>query len=286
MASLIEFRARVSRTRLRTPLVWIRHLGLEVNDVFLASYPRSGNTMLRFPLAEILSGTPSSFDHVQRIVPEIGVHVHAFPLLPSGGRLIKTHEAYRWKYRRAIYVIRDVRDVALSAFARESAIGILSGMTFDDYLEPFLQGKMSRWGAWQAHIAGWLDSPAARQGNLLVLRFEKIRHDIEAAVAKSLEFLGVTTNAELIHRACCGNSIENMRRKEKQSATLPKAGEGGGLVRAGLVQDWSGKLNPSQIALVERYAGGTLRRLGYSSAVALSQTPPKSGALTQGPGFY
>ncbi len=279
MGSLLELRARLSRTQLRAPLVWVRHLGLSANDVFLASYPRSGNTMLRFPLAEIMSATPSSFDHVQRIVPEIGVHVHAFPLLPGGGRLIKTHEAYRRKYRRAIYVVRDVRDVVLSAYARESAVGILGGMTFDDYLEPFLMGKMSRWGAWHEHIEGWLDSPIARSGDLLLLRFEEIRHDIAGAVTESLKFLGISTDEERVQRACFDNSIEKMRAKEEQSATLPKTGEGGGLIRAGLVQDWIGKLSPSQIALVERYAGETLRRLGYESAISPTQALPNRSAV-------
>lgn len=263
MGALMELRARISRTRLRAPLVWVRHLGLESRDVFLASYPRSGNTMLRFPLAEILSSVPTSFDHVQRIVPEIGVHVHAFPLLASGGRLIKTHEAYRKKYRRAIYVVRDVRDVALSAFARESAMGLLGSATFDEYLEPFLQGKMSRWGAWQQHVEGWLNSPIARSGDLLLLRFEEIRHDIAGAIRESLKFLGISVDEERVQRACFDNSIEKMRAKEEQSATLPKTGEGGGLIRAGLVQDWIGKLSAEQIAVVERYAGERLRRLGY-----------------------
>lgn len=276
----MEFRARVSRTRLRAPLVWIRHLGLESKDVFLASYPRSGNTMLRFPLAEILSGVPTSFDHVQRIVPEIGVHVHAFPLLPNGGRLIKTHEAYRKKYRRAIYVVRDVRDVALSAFARESAMGLLGGETFDEYLEPFLQGKMSRWGAWQEHIEGWLNSAIAQSGNLLLLRFEEIRQDIAGAVRESLKFLGISADEERVQRACFDNSIEKMRAKEEQSATLPKTGEGGGLIRAGLVQDWIGKLNSSQIALVERYAGEMLGRLGYNDAVSPSEIPHRKGRVS------
>ena len=120
----MRIRARASRTSLRAPLVWGRHLGLDSNDVFLASYPRSGNTLLRFPLAEAISGALCTFENVQRIVPEIGVHVYAYPLLPAGGRLIKTHERYRRKYRRAIYIVRDVRDVLLSSFARESAMDL------------------------------------------------------------------------------------------------------------------------------------------------------------------
>jgi len=269
MEALVRLRGHASRTRLRRPLVWLRHLGLDANDVFLASYPRSGNTMLRFPLAELISGVPSSFDHVQRIVPEIGVHVHAFPLLKNGGRLIKTHESYRPKYRRAIYVIRDVRDVALSAFARESAVGLLGAMTFDDYLEPFLEGKLSRWGSWSEHIEGWLDSPIAKSGDLLVLRFENIRANIETAVTQSLNFLGMSAHADAVRRVCEANSIENMRAKEEESTTLPKTGEGGGLIRKGAAGDWQRVLTEGQLKIVLRYAGSTLKRLRYDTELPL-----------------
>src|ERR1700727_3963974 len=66
MSALTRWRARAARTRLRAPLVTLRHLGLDSSDVFLASYPRSGNTMLRFMLGEALSGLPSTFDQIQQ----------------------------------------------------------------------------------------------------------------------------------------------------------------------------------------------------------------------------
>ncbi len=219
--------------------------------------------MLRFPLAELISGIPASFDHVQRIIPEIGVHADAFPLLRGSGRLIKTHERYRREYGRAIFVVRDVRDVAISAFVRESAVGLLGGMSFDEYLEPFLLGKMSRWGAWSEHVEGWLDSPIARDGNLLVMRYEDIHGGIESAVASALSFIGLEAHPDAIRRACENNSIGQMREKERQSSTLPRTVEGGGLVRAGVVDGWRKRFTAGQFALVEQHAGRMLARVGY-----------------------
>src|SRR5947209_4401253 len=269
----MNWRVRASRTRLRGPLVWVRHFGLDANDVFLASYPRSGNTMLRFPLAELIGGIPASFDHVQRIVPEIGVHVDAFPLLPGTGRLIKTHERYRRKYRRAIYIVRDVRDVAVSAFARESALGLLGGMSFDEYLEPFLLGRMSRWGAWSDNVESWLTSPIARNGNLLLMRYEDIHREITAAVSSALKFIGLQATEDAIRRACESNSISEMREKERNSATLPQTAEGGGLVRTGVVEGWRQSFSPPQLALVEQHAGKMLARFGYETSAGKEPGP-------------
>jgi hypothetical protein len=260
----MRFRARVSHPPLRAPLVWIRHLGLDGSDVFLASYPRSGNTLLRFPLAEVISGAFCSFENVQRIIPEIGVHVHAYPLLPSGGRMIKTHERFRRKYRRAIYVVRDVRDVLLSSFGREAAMNLVDADNLDRYIEPFMQGKMSRWGSWQDHVEEWLNSPIARSGDLLLFRFEDICKNLEEAVSGSMTFLSMRSTPELVHQACINNSLEQMRRKEAQSQTLPKTNDfQGRLVNSGAVQGWRERLTPRQVALIEQYAGATLACLGY-----------------------
>ena len=215
-------------------------------------------------MAESISGALCSFENVQRLVPEIGVHVYAYPLLPGGGRLIKTHERYRRKYRRAIYMVRDIRDVLLSSFARESAMGLLASPALDDYIVPFLQGKMSRWGAWPDHVEEWLNSPLARNGDLLVMRFEDVCVDIESSVARSLAFLSMRADPAVIHKACANNSIEKMRAKEDRSSTLPKShAHEGRLVSSGSVYAWRQKLHPSQVALIEQYAGATLTCLGY-----------------------
>ena len=53
-------------------------------------------------LFEILLGQSPSFNHVDKVVPDIGKQRKASPVLPNGGRLIKTHEPYRAEYGKAI----------------------------------------------------------------------------------------------------------------------------------------------------------------------------------------
>jgi hypothetical protein len=221
--------------------------------------------MLRFPLGEALSGVPANFDQIQRIVPEIGIHVHAYPLVPGRGRLIKTHEPYRRKYRRAIYMVRDVRDVMLSHFARETALDVLHVHTLDDYVRPFMQGSMTRFGSWQEHVDGWMNSPLAKDGGLLVLSFEEMRKDLEGTVARCLEFLGKKMDPSLIHSAVRNNSLENMRAKEDQAKRLPKSPrEEGRLVGKRAIAGWRQRLTEPQLALIDEFAGDMLERLGYA----------------------
>ena len=119
MNTLKTLRFKASRTKLRAPKSWLEHRGLADNDVFFASFERSGNTWLRFVLYEVLTNSTAGFLNVNQVLPELATHENAEHVLPNGGRFIKTHHQYRPEYKRAIYLMRDLRDVMLSNWARD-----------------------------------------------------------------------------------------------------------------------------------------------------------------------
>src|SRR5437588_1843752 len=219
--NLKELRYKASRTKLRAPKAWWEHRGLNDKDVLFASFERSGNTWLRFVLMEILTKDNAGFLNVNQTLPEMGTHREMKPVLPNGGRLIKTHEMYRSEYKRAIYLMRDLRDVMLSNWARDKEMGFAqyvdNGKDMDGYVESFLQGKVTRFGSWQSHVDSWLNSPLAKNGNLLVVRYEDLRADTETGLIEMLDFLGIQSDRDRIRRAVENNSLRNMREKEEKA---------------------------------------------------------------------
>ena len=257
---------RLSKTALRSPLIWLRHRGLDLADVVLASYPRSGNTWCRFLLGEILSDQKTGFDSIDKVVPQIGLHQIALPLLPGGGRLIKTHEQYRKEYAKAVYLVRDVRDVVLSYYDRGKYLGVFHDIAFDAFLPMFLQGQTNTVGSWPSHVRTWLDSPLGQSGKLLVIKFEDMRHDTEATLGRILKFLDVSVDELKVRDAIAANSVDGMRVKEDRSRFYPHSPqESGRFVRKGAIGGWQARLTPEQVGLVERYAGAELELLGYSA---------------------
>lgn len=86
------------------------------DDIFLVSYPKSGNTWLRFLVANYFVGDQLTVDlrNIEIIVPDIYVHnIYYFEKL-KGPRIIKSHELFDPRYGKTIYIVRDPRDVALS----------------------------------------------------------------------------------------------------------------------------------------------------------------------------
>ncbi len=269
-----KLRRVFAKTRLRAPLVWWEHRNLLPNDVFIASYPKSGSTWLRFVLFELLSGMPAGFKATNELMTRIGQHGRAIQSLPGGGRFIGTHQQYRKDYKKAIYLVRDARDVVSSEFAYLTALDYFRG-DLDKYISTFLFtcGSAYGYGPWQQHISSWLDSPLKGTENLLVVRYEDLRQDPVPGFARMAEFLGLHTDLDKIKIAVENNSIQKMREKENREPV--RASIKGRFVRDGAVRGWVSRLSPALVHLIEEHAGSTLLRLGYplSSQLCEEETP-------------
>jgi hypothetical protein len=281
MQTFRRVRAKAARSKIRVPWVWSWHLGLKPQDAFLASYPRSGSTWLRFILFEVLSGEDAGFRKIEQRLPEIHVHRGIPPILPEGGRLIKTHEQYRKEYKKAVLLVRDVRDVFLSVYAAYGALGmapIVSKGDIDSFLLSFLEGRALQMGSWQEHSRSWLESPLAKDGNLMVIRYEDLRKNPEQMVGQLLQFVGITADPAAIRRAIANNTLQQMRAKEdsakkagEHSILLGRrtgAEEGSRFVRKGAVAGWRGTLTDAQVKIILQHAGDTLAAVGYETGVA------------------
>ena len=255
-------RYMLSKTKVRVPVMWIRHSTLRPSDVFIGSYPRSGSTWLRFILQEILTGEPSRFENVNRKLAFVGRHRNAPPLLPGSVRLLQTHEPYRSEYKQAIYLVRDPRDVVLSEYAFQKARGWVNG-DFQAYLEAFLGGKVNGFGSWRDHARSWLAAADASKG-IRVYRYDELRKSTLSSLTSLLEFLNVRVDSQRISDAIGNNSLQEMKKKEQLSPQ--KVSKRDRFVRSGSVGGWREKLNEAQVELVRRHLGPELRRLGYSDS--------------------
>jgi hypothetical protein len=245
--------------------VSLRHLGLGAQDVFIASYPRSGNTWLRFLLCEVLAGRPPSFEEADKMIPYIGGHIWAPALLRSGGRLIKTHERYHPVYRKAIYLVRDPRDVLSSDYRNAQMRGFFAS-DLDSFIDRFVAGHVHGFGSWPDHVTSWLDGELAGTGNLMVVRYEDLRSDPAGILGKALDFLGDPQPApDVLQAAVEHNALAHMQQKE-EAAALKKVRPDLHLVHQGSVGGWRDELLPNQVERIEAHAGAWLVRLGYVGA--------------------
>ena len=227
------------------------------------SYPRSGSTWLRFLLYEVLSGEPAEFGSVQAGIPGLTAQREARPLLPAGGRMMSAHDLGRHR-GRTLYVVRDVRDVLLSEYRQGIRSGWFDG-SLDGFVDLFLNGLVDPFGSWPNHVRYWLDPPARRPFDPLLVKYEELRGSPADTLGRILSYLGAERSTEAIERAVSGNSIERMRQKEDRADShhFVKRDPTSHFVGKGLVGGWREELSREQLARIERGAGDVMKVLGY-----------------------
>jgi hypothetical protein len=201
-----------------------------------------------------------------RFLPRLGHQDRAEKKLPSGGRLVRSHEPFRPAYRKAIYVARDGRDAAVSMYWHAKRVmGMVAD--FDDYLALFLEGRLTGAGSWHNHVEGWLNSPAYNRGDVMVARYEDMKTKPEEVLRQAAEFLGVGATNESIADAIEAGSLESMKERERHTAGLvhQEVGEKIPVVRKGVIGDWQNYFAPATEEQFAKVAGNAMKLLGYTS---------------------
>ena len=160
--------------------------------VWLASYPRSGNTFLRTILwhafglrsASVYQNDLGGNKELEEYVGHIEHNPRLLDQLKETGvALIKTHE-YVKDSRPAIYVIRDGRAACVSLWEFYNRTMPIKAV---------IEGQ-HRFGTWANHVRSW--APWDRP-NTLLLKYEQLRDDLPMALNAISEFLDMeirTTN--------------------------------------------------------------------------------------------
>jgi len=222
------------------------------DDIFLVSYPKSGNTWIRFLLGNLLNPEERiTFANVERKVPDIYAKSRQALKKMQAPRLIKSHECFDPRYRRVIYIVRDPRDVALSAYHYDrKGRNIPDGYPIETYITTRFMKTDEYFGTWGEHAGSWLvnsknvfqisrlkDEFLGTVGSwgenvmswlgarghgreFLIIRYEDLLEDAQREMIRIAEFLGLEASAERIAKAIEFSSAENMRKLELEQSNL------------------------------------------------------------------
>lgn len=157
------------------------------DDIYIATYMRSGTTWMQMILYQLLTDGNMEFDHIYDVSPFIERSLtdpHRLERLPSP-RFFKTHVLYEYVPDRLpgrfIYVMRDGRDVAVSLY--HHYLPMVPDLTFQQaFDEIFLKLRKG----WFHHLSGWLRN--RKRFNILYIRYEDMKADLERTIREVAEF--------------------------------------------------------------------------------------------------
>jgi hypothetical protein len=269
--------------------------------LWLASYPKSGNTWMRIFLANLILNEPEPvpFDRIGSICPgeaqeiwfkpftdrpvselsrvEIaklrqraqaraaGLTKHIVPL--------KTHNFLGEDCghplidmkvtRAAIYILRDPRDVALSS---TEFFGVSLGKTIETMNKEDALGLPAPGMVYEA-LSSWsihVKSWTQRShGKLHVVRYEDLLADPYGEFGKIARKLGITTEEARIRRAVGHASFKTLQQMEQETGFIERWESSKRFFRSGRSGAWKDELTPAQAKRIERDHREQMKRFGY-----------------------
>lgn len=197
--------------------------GVSDSDFVLASFPKSGNTWVRFFFANLLANRMEQagsvdFHSIERYSPAVGGKMHGNGSLPAspGPRPIKTHynRSFRYSGRPSLLLVRDpIKCVPAYRDYLESARNV----RFAD-AESFLSSWRYGTAAWQTFHDSWLGHAD------FVIRYEDLVSDPHKWLFEITQYLGFDYSEKEVATAIEQSSREAMKSAETKGDPYHDAG--------------------------------------------------------------
>jgi hypothetical protein len=257
------------------------------NIVWVASYPKSGNTWVRFLVCNLLFGRQESAAALNVLAPDL--HESGALLEQSGhAGLVKTHFPYARalplaeRTAAALYVVREPADVLASSFhyaQRSGAAADESRRGFDRYVDDFVSHRgdprflQLGMGSWVDNVRSWLRVP--HPFPVLTIKYEDLHADPVAVCRGLAQLLRPQSSAQEIDAAVANASFARMREVEEADIRERRFGifykpylqsaidSGRRFMRRGGVGDGDQLLTPEQRARVRAACEPLVTELGY-----------------------
>jgi hypothetical protein len=219
--------------------------GLRAEDVLLASFPKSGNTWVKFIFGNVISlaewnGRIVTWTLLDQTLPELGLDNLLKPWPhKSIPRVVKTHLGFYPLFRpkRSILLIRDPRDVMVSYYHHLTSkrIPVFEG-AFRDFI------RLERFGltAWFRHFRSW------QYRCTVMIQYEEMLGNDAGVFARLLDRLGILVPPDVVRLAVERSRFEKLRAIEKRYGLSDpgRMKEGFVYTRKGGSKNWQGVFSP------------------------------------------
>lgn len=244
--------------------------GVEVfpSDVFIVSYPRSGNTWTRFLIGNLAyPQDPLTFANVEDKVPDIYQNKDSkLKRLPKP-RILKSHEYFDPRYEKVIYIVRDPRDVAVSYYHYHVKVRMIDeGCPMEEYVSRFVSGSLDPFGTWGENVGSWLGTRRDHD-KFLLLQYEQMLQEPVRELRRIASFLSIDATQSRLDNAIEASSADVMREMEREQsgmwATTKRSRTDKAFVRSSKAGGWRSELPEASVAAIEEAWGDLMEDLGY-----------------------
>jgi hypothetical protein len=230
-------------------------------DIFLAGYPKSGNTWFQNLITGIHFGVDPELAPdtlIQELVPDI--HFKRYYRRFKTPMFFKTHNLPRPEYKRVIYLVRDGRDVMVSYYHHQMAI--MSEKI--DFMAMVRDGKGLFPGKWHKHVQAWDANPY--NAEKIIIKYENLKQDPLTVLTQFCDFAQIERDQTFLRHVIDQTEFAKLQAKERDdhmffaNEVWPKNQK---FFRRGSVGSYKDEMPPDVLEIFLRDANPMLKEMGY-----------------------
>lgn len=235
------------------------------SDVYLVSYPKSGNTWMRYLLAYAIWPELESIDlkTMASYIPSVNLDWDNLKMLDikapcnnKASRIIKNHFRYEKGFlfnNKVIFIVRDGRDALVSYwyFTKQRDNIDISFSKFLETPQPY--------GPWRDYVIDWMNAPI----NKLVVRYEDMLLNPRIILNNVLDFININCSEEIIENAVEKASFKSLKKIEDEKGLNIDQLKKVNFIRKGKTGSWKDIFKEGDIERFNKFHGGPIPELGY-----------------------
>ncbi|MFZ2102418.1 MAG: sulfotransferase domain-containing protein [Oricola sp.] len=270
--------------------------------LWLASYPKSGNTWMRAFLANLIldASEPLPLKRISELCPSEPSEIWFRPFVQGKVSDLAPKEVAALRCRAqeravslnknvipmkthsylgedcgfpiisqkatfgAVYIIRDPRDVAISA---ADHFGLMLDAMIDKLADPLaLCAAMSGTivhelqSSWSHHVESWT---RWNHPGIFTVRYEDLLADPLDQFGRVARHFGITTDKARVKKAIDFSSFNQLQKMEAEQGFVERSFHSERFFRSGRSGGWRDKLTPDQVARIESDHAVQMKRFGY-----------------------
>ena len=271
-------------------------------NIFLASYPKSGNTWMRAIIANLynfdkefnlktlksipLLSIKKNFDefenkiysdnnilHFDWVSQNIIVCQKILNNKSNHLNIFKTHSVRHKKFTNEtvnagfIYIVRDPRDIVVSFknFSGKKFDEIINELLFEKQLMINTNGAKELLSTWDFHVRSWLNYNTVPR---LIIKYEDLKSNPKEIVLNIKEFLNkiyklkIDLSDKQIDKIIENTNFNNLRKLENQYG-FDEATKFSKFFRSGNSNQWKDVLSKTQLQLIENNLKTLMKYFNY-----------------------
>ena len=271
-------------------------------NIFLASYPKSGNTWLRSIIGNIYNFDKEFSLNDVKSIPLLSIKKHFSEFdnkvyinnndlhfdwisqniikcqnllnnKPNHLNIFKTHSARHKNFTNEsvnagfIYIVRDPRDIVVS-------LKNFSGKEIDKTIDEFLfskslmittNGAQELLSTWELNVQSWLNYTSVPR---LIIKYEDLKLNPKEIILKIKEFLNKIHSLNInlcdqdIDKIVENTNFNNLKKLEDKNG-FDEASKYSKFFRLGTSNQWKDVLTHTQIKLIEKNLKSLMRYFNY-----------------------